>query len=354
MDAYGHVYQGIWTNWSRGSAVMGATFTTTQRNGNVLIAFTAVFIPFVASRLWKILCFAIHTCTSKRGGQDAIYHQRQVILRNSPSPDSGLFSLLLLMWAWRRSAPETLIHVLPLLTFTLLFIVAFTLAGGYSSQITSTTGNEVLLRGDGCARVNRFGSDTGSSSIAYMAWTAARFEDASNYAQQCYAGQGDKPLDCNRFYVRRLPTEKTNGNYKCPFESDICLSNATNLRLDTGYIDSNDHLGLNAPPSQRFLSRRVLTCAPLKTEGYTDMHTSDNQTFVRYNYGSQYIKGNKSVNYTHSVPDLETQHTQVEKWTPQTLRFSLLFLLGTSTLQLRTREVRLFEGWVYGRTPPES
>lgn len=313
MDADGHVYLGVWTNWSRGSAIMGATLTTTQSNGNALIAFTAVFIPFVASRLWKMLCFAIHTCRSRRGGQDAIYHQRQVVLRNSSSPDSGLFSLLQLLWAWRRSSAKTLVHVLPLLILALLFIVAFTLAGGYSSRITSVAGNEVLLKGDGCARVNRFEPPSSgiASHVAVNAWFAAKWEDAANYAQQCYAGQGGTMFDCNRFAVSHLPTETADGNYKCPFDSDVCLLNAANLRLDTGYIDSNDHLGLNAPANQRILTRRVLTCAPLKTEGYTYMHTSDNQTFVRYNYGSGYNVGSL-VNYTHSVPDLKTQHTQKE------------------------------------------
>jgi len=56
-----NVYIGTWTNWSRGS-VLGATLTLTRSNGNLLIAFTAVFVAFISARFWKIACFAIHRC----------------------------------------------------------------------------------------------------------------------------------------------------------------------------------------------------------------------------------------------------------------------------------------------------
>lgn len=44
------VYLGIWTNWSKG-AVMGATLTLDRAQGNLLIAFTAVFVGIVTDRL---------------------------------------------------------------------------------------------------------------------------------------------------------------------------------------------------------------------------------------------------------------------------------------------------------------
>ncbi|KAK8007731.1 hypothetical protein PG989_001721 [Apiospora arundinis] len=310
MEADGQVYLGVWTNWSRGSATLGSTLTMTKRSGNILIAFTAIFIPFVGSRLWKMLCFAFHSCSSKRGAQSAIYYQRQVVLRNSPSADSGLVSLLFLMWAWRRSFVKSLVHLSPLFVFAILFIVVFTLAGGYSSQIASATGDEVLLKGDKCGRprLDRASDVTSTDVYTQAAWTATKIADAENYAQQCYAGQGSNILDCNRLVAQTLPTVTTDANSGCPFESDICLDNSTNLYLDTGYIDSNDHLGLNAPANQRFLWRQVLSCAPLRTDGYTTKHTTQNTTFVRYHYGTQVFQSNTPVDYTYSVQDLESQY----------------------------------------------
>jgi hypothetical protein len=53
------IYLGTWTNWSRGQ-VMGATLTTTRQYGNLLIAFTAFFVGFVASRFWKMAWLVMH------------------------------------------------------------------------------------------------------------------------------------------------------------------------------------------------------------------------------------------------------------------------------------------------------
>ncbi|KAK8005991.1 hypothetical protein PG991_012288 [Apiospora marii] len=313
MDTDGQIYLGIWTNWSWGSAVMGATFTTTKSSGNILIAFTATFIPFVASRLWKILCFTFHACHSKRGPQDAIYHQRQVILRNSSSPDSGLFSLLFLMWAWRRLQSKASMQLFPLLIFAVLFLVGFTLAGGYSSQISSAVGDEVLLTGDNCGIAWASGTPTNFTILVNQnALVSTKFANAANYAQQCYSNQGSNIFGCNQFVVRSLPTETYESNYGCPFPSDVCRDNTTNLYLDTGYLDSNTHLGLNAPRDQRFLWRKALSCAPLKTDGYTTSYTASNRTFIRYNYGGHFTGNSTSVNYTYSVPDIQSQYNQTD------------------------------------------
>ncbi|KAK8117983.1 uncharacterized protein PG998_006264 [Apiospora kogelbergensis] len=314
-DADDQVYLGVWTNWSRGSATMGATLTMTKNSGNILIAFTAIFVPFVASRLWKMLCFAFHNCASKRGAQDAIYHQRQVILRNSTSPDSSLLSLLALVWAWRRLQSNALGRLFPLLLFAFLFIVGFTIAGGYSSQITSAAGDEVLINGNNCALIGMQSSY--NDYLEASTWTSAKMSEAANYAQQCYTDQTASLLDCNRFVVKRLPTQTLDEKAGCPFPSNICRDNATNIRMDTGYIDSNDHLGLNAPPGQRFTWRKVLSCAPLRTDGYTSSIAKSNKTFIRYHYGIQTIFDRapaeyKKLTHTLSVPDLKSQYSQIE------------------------------------------
>ncbi|KAK8086032.1 cytochrome p450 protein [Apiospora phragmitis] len=273
---------------------MGATLTTTQSSGNILIAFTATFIPSVASRLWKMLCFAFHTCSSKRGAQGTIYHQRQVVLGNSSSADAGTFSLLVLLWVWRRLQAKTLVRLLPLLIFGILFIVGFTLTGGYSSQISSVAGDEVLINGENCSIFSPPSTDDANftGTIAHNTWIANKMDDAANYVQQYYAHQGANVFDCNRFVVQSLPTETSDGNAGCPF--------------------ANDHMGLNAPQDRRFLWRMVLSCAPLKTDGYTSSHIYNNRTFIGYNYGRRYGPGETLFNYTISVQDVQSQYAQTE------------------------------------------
>lgn len=83
------IHLGIWTDWTRGP-VLGQTLTLSRNNANLLIAFTASFVVFVGSRIWAIACLSLHRTYSTAEQRDALHHQRQVVLRNSSSSDSGL------------------------------------------------------------------------------------------------------------------------------------------------------------------------------------------------------------------------------------------------------------------------
>lgn len=89
-----------------------------------------------------------------------------------------------------------------------------------------------------------------------------------SYAQQCY-GNTTAEQECSVFVQREIPQIVSSANCPFPGKSRICLRNATNLRLDTGLIDSHNHLGINAAPEDRFYYRNLLECGPLRTEGYT-------------------------------------------------------------------------------------
>lgn len=102
---------------------MGATLTLNRVDGNLLIAFTAVFVGVVTERIWRIACVLVsyfskrivrdhatsksfghfrsaqtnnigldtdvgdsrifYRCYSSSEPRDALYHQQQAILRNS-------------------------------------------------------------------------------------------------------------------------------------------------------------------------------------------------------------------------------------------------------------------------------
>lgn len=85
------VHLGVWTDWSRGR-VLGSTLTLTRTQANLLIAFTASFVVFVGSRFWRIACLVLHQSYSSAQPRDALHHQRQAVLRNSGSSDSGIVS----------------------------------------------------------------------------------------------------------------------------------------------------------------------------------------------------------------------------------------------------------------------
>lgn len=309
-----NVYLGLWTNWSRGP-IFGPTLTLQRDSGNLLIAFTASFIGFVAARFWKILCLGFHRYWSTSKPQHTIYHQRQVILRNSSAPEAGLLSFLRLLWAWRRSLRTKNFFIVALLAFVALCSLAgFTVAGGFSSSISTAVGDEVLLNGDNCgivAPLANLDTATIQDAQANTRVTSEQVNDALSYATQCYGNSsqlGD--MECNKFIVSQIETA-VDDKAGCPFDDSICRSTGANIRLDTGYMDSNDHLGLNAPEDERFALRYVMECAPLKTEGYTSTTNFSNRTWVRYHYGDVASGSSDNVtylNYTHQVQDLRSQY----------------------------------------------
>lgn len=306
MDA--NVYVGVWINWSRGR-VLGATVTTTKEHGSLLIAFTAFFIAFVGSRFWRILCLVTHRSYSTQEMRDAIHHQCQIVLRNASSPESGLTAYIRLMLAWRKTALKNQARLIPLLLLSLLSLSAFAVAGGFSSAISTSVGDEVLLKPANCNLIPPSGNvDTDS---AVRALYAERLNNAVNYAQQCYNTSSSGLLECGRFRTSHLPTVVANKSAECPFQNEICRSHEDNLRLDTGYIDSNGQLGLNAPTNQRFAWRYVLHCAPLRTSNYTSHSIEDGVGSVRYHYGNMVtgpVDNLTHHDFVYRIGDIDSQY----------------------------------------------
>ncbi|KAI1270412.1 hypothetical protein F5Y18DRAFT_421905 [Xylariaceae sp. FL1019] len=283
------VYLGPWTNYSKGR-ILGATLTTTQQNGALLIAFTGFLIPFVASRFWKLLCIALHSSYSTLEPRNAVHHQRQVILRNSSSPDSALVSCIQMVMAWRRHKRiKDIRSVRLVIIYAAATISIFSLAGGLSSQISTSAGHEVLLLGTDCGL-----PDASAGSVSsYYSWGTNGLSDVANYVQQCYSGNSSKTLTCDRFISKTLPTTIAEYNSSCPFQQ--------------GYIDSNLHLGLNLPLQQGFAYRRTLSCSPLITEGFSAKTGKGDTSYVQYNYGGFSLPSH-NLNFTYEYEDLDTQY----------------------------------------------
>ncbi|KUJ06627.1 uncharacterized protein LY89DRAFT_400559 [Mollisia scopiformis] len=324
----GTIYLGVWTDWSYGP-VMGATLTTTRKFGDLLIAFTAFLIPYVASRFWRIFCLIFHRCYSTAHSRDALHHQRQIILRNSSSPESGLFSLFNLFLAWRRSSQQPpiktkrrLSRLLPSALFAICCISAFIVAGGLSSQISTSRGDVVLLKGDQCS-IPYYGTNlTVAGEGLYYSAMGKRLMDAQNYAQQCYSATSSSLLDCDKFVVKNLKSKTTQTNSTCPFPGPgaVCRNNETGLRIDSGYLDSNDDFGLNNPAHERLQWRYVLECAPLVTEGLTSNFTDrNNATWVRH---SDLQKAELTRTLRGNEVEFQAQTSQVEDRNRSTMIWS--------------------------------
>jgi hypothetical protein len=143
------VYTGVWTNWSKGK-VLGWTLTTTSRNGAILIAFLALYITYVSTRIWRILCFCLHQHYSTKTAGSAFHQQSQITLRNADNAPSALLIWMKMAWSWRKSADKAYRRIFFLVALAIFTISWTAVAGIYSSRIASFTGDEVRLTGEYC------------------------------------------------------------------------------------------------------------------------------------------------------------------------------------------------------------
>lgn len=288
------VYIGFWTNWSDGK-IMGAVLTLGRSDANLLIAFVAFFLTVITTRLWAIISFSFHAALSTPKPRDTLHHQRQVLLRNNGGPVDTAWTLVLLAWQWRKNA-SIIKRILPLLTSTLLLAVGFSAAAGFSSRIGR--GSEVLLVPQNCGIYKPAGQRTPNDKL--ISWSSRMQTQAANYAQECYSNTLASGSTCiNAHYVQQQLPMSIQTNATCPFDPEVCATSTSNLILDTGMIDSHIHLGINAPPDQRVQYRTVLHCAPLITEGFSEIfnYYSTNQSFTRYYYGHT-----SPTNFTYEYP----------------------------------------------------
>ncbi|KAI0023953.1 hypothetical protein F4780DRAFT_798170 [Xylariomycetidae sp. FL0641] len=325
------VYLGVWTNWSRGQ-ILGQTLTTTKGAGNLVIAFTAVFIGFVASRLWKILCLLLHRTSSKPHSSSTIHQQRQIILRNSATAENTLFTTLDVFWAWKQVNGRHLSSLLALACLAGVYSTLFAIAGGFSSQISTAMGDEVLLQGTQCGLKDRRTKTVGDFTQVVLD-SAEDIGNAANYASQCYGNSMIETTQCTRFVTDRLKY-KMNANASCPFQEEMCRGRESNLLLDTGYLDSNDDFGMNAPVIDRFAWRHVLHCAPIETAGFVSHISNGSEGRDRYHYATWNRQSNNS-GYLFEAADIRLEESAFAP-IPELYRSDgdvwLIFLFGNGVL----------------------
>lgn len=133
------------------------------------------------------------------------------------------------------------------------------------------TANEVLISSSRCGLFRNSPDDSNATHNDVISYITKLSTAGMSYNQQCY-GDTVSVQQCSLYVTRQLH-QHISRNMSCPFpgKEKICALNSTNLRIDSGNLDSHEHLGLNAPPKDRFTFREVLECAPLRSREYTQI-----------------------------------------------------------------------------------
>ena len=265
-----YIYEGIWINWSRGR-VFGSTLTVTPDHASILSPALAVLIAIAGSQLWRLFQFALHQIRATSSGRPLIYHQQQVILRNTATDLNTLWRLIRTGIAWRHQRDAKVLRAfLPLMFWCFIHLVLIILLGLFSSSLLEAT-DEVLTRSPWCGTYNTTytaaiyttdGNDVDAVQKAmeygnYQNWRYGAIQQHVDICRSSVEG-------CDSLPTNNLTWTSTVVPGGCPFDSTICHPNIDgSISFDTGYLSSHTHLGFNAKNHDRVSFRMMAQCAPL-------------------------------------------------------------------------------------------
>ncbi|KAG4433183.1 hypothetical protein IFR05_011343 [Cadophora sp. M221] len=259
---------GRWENYSN-KGWLAASLTLDVQTGAILIAATATFITIVGARFWTILSFCIHQIRASSLERDGIHHQHQVIYKNT-SQLSTFWLLTRVAWAWRGTSPRNLLRFMLFSLPPLLCFAVFTTASVLSSRIAAPiyATSEVRIVPESCGFVAFAAPTDEEYSIQfgtplYSQWATRKSRQATDYARNCYGRAESSAASCRVFSALKLPYS-TNTTATCPFKGNRCyLGQQGALEMSTDWLDSHDHLGINAQIENRIRLRKVATCSVL-------------------------------------------------------------------------------------------
>lgn len=315
LSAPSTIYTGFWTNWSYGP-VYGSTLTLSAQTSAFLIAFIALWVKFAGGQLWSIITFLASNTRSTSVPQDGLYHQQQAILRNTSQPLSVSWSMLKLSWFWKSSAKKAVTRTLIFVVASLAFVAAFGVAGILSSRISSTD-SEVLLVPEACGNwpypyLSQFNPATDSIQdyeVEYIQY-ATNFNQLAQkshvYVSECYNSGPNNQSEACLPYGRSRIAWSTNNRTACPFDEDMCIADA--VQFDSGFLDSQTHLGINTRDN-RIQYRRVMTCAPITTEGYVSGYVNISELNIKPDFAIGIADGDAWLKYSYGQNVVFTDNT---------------------------------------------
>ncbi|KAF2120689.1 hypothetical protein BDV96DRAFT_641351 [Lophiotrema nucula] len=266
------VYCGFWVNWSHSESI-GATLTLPSAWGLILISFIAIIIKIASENLWRALSFIVHQLNSSSLPKDDVYHQIQLLLRNAETESSFILSLVKVWNAHKGVRLQILGRYGALLLLAVAHGVGFFAASALSSRLIAAEDPFILTVSKSCGWLDEPALESLANPEAFEAFNAlavmsrSGFRRSAAYARSCYAKYGGETTSCGS-YVKESIRFNTSREVHCPFGDDIC--NGTAIEFDSGYLRSDLHLGINTHVEDSISFRKVLSCAPLAADKYTD------------------------------------------------------------------------------------
>ncbi|KAK0664111.1 hypothetical protein DIS24_g782 [Lasiodiplodia hormozganensis] len=292
MSASTEVYRGVWKDHANGVW----TLTLTERSGGILSAALIIFAGFASVQAWNIVKFVLHQALSSQKPQDGYRHNLRTVLRNSNSHTQAFWLFLRLAFGWRKKLglSSTLARGSIVTILSLLFVVASAVIRLYISLIWTANGDQVLINSTSCGAVSIDSEDVQSFGVY---WTD-RIEAAATYVRECYNTTDTSP--CSKLPVSSLNWTSSDGD--CPFtDSGLCITNnSVPLVMDTGYINSNYDLGMNAEAEDAIDYRKIVTCSPMRSDHVDIVYRNQTDENILLFYYGNVTMFNSTSTYNYS------------------------------------------------------
>jgi hypothetical protein len=295
-------------------AVQGASLTLPNQWALIISGFLALFVKLVGGHLWEAICFAIHQTKASLDSQDDIHHQIQLVLRNSEHESTFVWKLIKIGLAHQGARFDMSRRSVLLVLLAIAHGLGIWAAGGLSSRFIAGS-DEVQSLPTICGWMKEDSFDnisdaTWDTTNALLVMARYRYRKSASYARSCYGQVGGTPAACGIFRELSLPYTISTTT-PCPFDEKIC--NGSAISIDTGFLRSDLHLGINTRPKDSISFRKELTCVPLAGQKYTDgwkNRTERNgeviSRYIGYEFGSRI--GNSDTLYsndTFAISDLD-------------------------------------------------
>lgn len=281
LSASEYIYQGVWVNWNKDKGVvLGSTLTVNSSFASILSPALAIFISIAGSQLWRLFQFGLHQARATSDARGLIYHQQQVILRNTGTDLNTIYRFIRTAIAWRHQKDAKVLKTsFPLVFWSVVHFSLIVLAGLFSSWLLEA-GDDVLSRSPWCGNFNQtYGAALTNASQQitdqglhllqeYAHYHNARYAYVKQHIDICQNGENGTE-GCDMMPAQSLGWTARVLNGACPFDGDMCHEAIEgSLSLDTGYISSSKDLGFNAAKNDRIALRLSAQCAPLNDAKY--------------------------------------------------------------------------------------
>jgi len=308
------VFVGRWHDHSHGQ-VLGDTITLNARWSGYLIAALSTFIGFVGTAFWVATAFIIHQLRAGNVDDDGVFFQHQIIYRNEGTAIGALVDLCFVCWNWRKKKAtgrrvSSLKRRTIFLSLPPIFVfLAFSAAGVFVSEVAGPAylSNSVKVKPARCGDW-AFNTESEDGLLAESHKSVNDSLAARQYSRSCYHSDSAS-TNCALYPVQSVPYHSS--MVSCPFLNDptgheLCLPSGNEaLRMDTGYLDTNDIFGINSVLTDRLLFRNVVTCSPIWADAYLDMSLHDLSGYAVWQFNMGGVKDVSSYSYQYDTRTIE-------------------------------------------------